>query len=223
MLVDGVVVWSSTGCCAAIPNVYTGFLGPNSEIEFVWSENGGNSYGRLTFDLIPYPNVSPDVVICAGSNTTLLWGCKLRLELNPTHLVAPFNTASVVCSPPGGSPNSVETYTVSTTDALTGCTVSNTVDVTINPLPSTSVTPTSGSYCAAGSVNAIASGANTYTWSPVAGVTVNSPSGDDVTLSPASTTVYTVTGSNNCATVDATVTVTVNVPMGDPNDFGVNT
>jgi hypothetical protein len=225
LIVDGVVVWSSTGCCVAVPNVFTGFLGPNTEIEFVWSENGGQSYGRLTFTPISYPNVSSDVNICAGSSTTLTASGAANYDwsTNSTHLVAPLNNASVVVSPPGGTPNSIETYTVSTTDATTGCTVSNTVDVTINPLPSTSVTPTSGAYCAVGTVNALASGANTYTWSPLAGVTVNSVSGDNVTLSPATTTVYTVTGSNNCATNDATVTVTVTVPAGNPAVYGINT
>ena len=225
LFIDGVQVWSNTGCCAQRIDVWQGFLGANSEVEFVWADNGGNSYGRMRFVPVVHPLVSSDVTICAGSSTTLTASGAANYDwsTNPTHLVAPLNTASVVVSPPGATPDGVETYTVSTTDATTGCTVSNTVDVTINPLPNTSVTPTTGSYCASGSVNAIASGANTYTWSPMTGVTVNSPSGDDATLSPSVTTVYTVTGSNNCATEDATVTITVTLPSGDPNDFGNNT
>ncbi len=226
LIIDGIQQWSNTGCCAARNNVWTGYLGANSEVEFVWSDNGGESYGRVTFIPLDHPTVSPDVTICAGSNTTLTASNASNYDwtLNATHLIAPLNTASVVCSPAGATPNSVETYTVSTTDATTGCTLSNTVDVTIDPLPSTSVTPTTaGPFCGSGSTNAIATGAATYTWSPMIGITVNSASGNDVTINAASTTTYTVTGSNNCATNSAIVTINIDEITGDPSIFGDET
>lgn len=222
LIIDGVVVWSNTGCCAARPNVWAGFLGPNSEVEFTWSDNGGQSYGRMTFDIENYPTVSPDVTICAGSTTTLTatGGANYDWSMNPTHLVAPLNLDSVVVSPIGGTPNSVETYTVSTYDTATTCTASNTINVTINSLPSTSVTPSTATYCGAGNLDVTASGANTYTWHPATGVTITSPSGNTATLSPASTTTYTVVGSNNCANDSDFVTINIDVPAGNPNNFG---
>ncbi len=226
LIIDGIQQWSNTGCCAARNNIWRGYLGPDTEVEFLWSDNGGESYGRVTFVSFDHPTLSPDVTICAGSNTTLIASNapNYNWSLNSTHLVAPLNTASVVCSPNGSTPNSVQTYTVSTTDATTGCTLSNTVDVTINPLPTTSVTPnTAGPFCSSGSTNAIASGAATYTWSPMTGVTVNSASGHDVTINATSTTTYTVTGSNNCATNTATVTINIDEITGDPAIFGDET
>lgn len=225
LIVDGTTVWSNAGCCQTINNAWTGALGPTSQVEMIWSENGGRSYGRLTFVEQDYPALTPDVTICAGSSTTLTASGASNYDwtTNTTHLVAPYNVASVVCSPPGGTASGTETYTVSTTDATTGCLLSNSVNVTIDPLPSTSVTPTTGAYCASGTVDVIASGANTYTYSPMTDVTLNSASGHDATLSPSATTTYTVTGSNNCATSTASVTVTVTLPVGNPAVFGSNT
>ena len=225
LVIDGTTVWSNGGCCQAINNVWTGILSPTSQIEFVWSDNGGLSYGRLTFESIDYPTVTPDVTICAGSNTTLTASGAGNYDwsTNSTHLLAPLNSASVDCSPSSGTSSSVETYTVNTTDAATGCVLSNTIDVTIDPNPSTAVTPTTGSYCSSGTVDVIATGAASYTYSPMTDVTINSASGHNATLSPSATTTYTITGSNNCATSIATVIVTVTTPPGNPADFGSNT
>ena len=225
LVIDGTTVWSNGGCCQAINNVWTGILSPTSQIEFVWSDNGGQSYGRLTFESIDYPTVTPDVTICAGSSTTITASGASNYDwsTNSTHLLAPLNSASVDCSPSGGTPSSVETYTVNTTDAATGCILSNTIDVTIDPNPSTAVTPTTGSYCSSGTVDVIATGAASYTYSPMTDVTINSASGHNATLSPSATTTYTITGSNNCATSIATVIVTVTTPPGNPADFGSNT
>lgn len=225
LYIDGVVVWSNTGCCQAISNVWSGYLGASSQVEFIWSENGGNSYGRITFDdTAPSGSLSPDVTICAGSSTTLKTSGADSYDwsFNSAHLVAPLTNDSVVCSPPGGTGSGVETYVVAKTDVATSCTLYDSIKVTINPLPSTSVTPTSDSHCASGTTAATASGANTYTWSPSTGVSVLSASGHEVTLTPPSTTTYKVYGSNNCATDSAEVTITIIVPAGDTSVFGTN-
>lgn len=224
LYIDGVSVWVHNGCCDIHNNVWAGYMGPNTTVEFRWRENAGESYGRVNFTTLPHPTLTPPVTICAGSSTTLTasGAASYDWSTNTTHLVAPYTNPSVVVSPPGATPNSTQNYTVRTTDATTGCTVSNSVLVTINPLPSTAVTPTTGNYCVTGTINATATGANTYTWSPAAGVTVTSPSGHTADLSPAVTTTYTVTGNNNCASNSATVTVTVNNPTGDPTIFGNN-
>ncbi|MFD0931478.1 T9SS type A sorting domain-containing protein [Psychroflexus salinarum] len=49
LYIDGVQVWNNTGCCAPRLNVWSGTLDANSEIEFIWSERTGDSYGRLRF------------------------------------------------------------------------------------------------------------------------------------------------------------------------------
>lgn len=87
--------------------------------------------------------------------------------------------------------------------------------VSINPLPTVQVTPTSGSYCNPGGtpVQLTASGAVTYSWSPADGL--DNTSSSVVNASPPSTTTYTVTGydENGCSNT-ANVTVTVgNYPI----------
>jgi hypothetical protein len=47
LYIDGLEVWNNTGCCAPRLNVWSGSLDEESEIEFVWSERSGGSYGRL--------------------------------------------------------------------------------------------------------------------------------------------------------------------------------
>jgi GEVED domain/Secretion system C-terminal sorting domain len=82
--------------------------------------------------------------------------------------------------------------------------------VTVNPLPTVAVTPTSGSVClpAATPVALTATGGATYSWLPAAGLsstTIANP-----TASPAATTTYTVTGTSALGCINtATTTITV--------------
>ncbi|HTF19638.1 MAG TPA: DUF2341 domain-containing protein [Chryseolinea sp.] len=225
LFVNGASVWSHNGCCDTHLAAWSGFLGANTTVEFRWTDTAADSYGAVNFSTVPFPTLTPPVTICAGTTTTLTASGAANYSWTPntTYMTAPFNTASKVVSPPGATPNSTQTYTVQTTDATTGCTASNSVVVTINPLPTTVVTPTTATFCTSGSVVATATGANTYTWSPMTGVSGLSPSGHQATLAPTTTTTYTVTGSNNCSTNTATVTITVNTITGNPAVFGSNT
>lgn len=58
LFIDGVEVWSNTGCCTAVPGVWNGPLDADSEIIFQWSENGGGSYGRLNIEEAPVEDTS---------------------------------------------------------------------------------------------------------------------------------------------------------------------
>ena len=98
------------------------------------------------------------------------------------------------------------TYVVTVTDA-NNCVNANVAQVSINPLPTIIVT--SGNVCAGNSATLTASGANTYNWSPATGLNVTT--GTLVIANPATTSSYTVTGTdnNNCQNT-ATLTVSVN-------------
>ena len=111
-------------------------------------------------------------------------------------------------------------YTVTGTDGL-GCTNSTVVFVAVVPYPVISITPPSATVCTGETATFVASGANNYTWSAVGFVL--SPT---LTVTPATSGVYNVTGANlnNCKT-SATATVVVDICTGIENkilaDHGV--
>lgn len=73
--------------------------------------------------------------------------------------------------------------------------------------PAISVSPSSASVCAGGSVSLSATGGTSYTWSPATGL--SSASSANVTATPASNTTYTVSSTNAGCTTTLTIPVTV--------------
>ncbi len=58
LLVNGTVVWSHTGCCDVHNNAWTGQLEPTDEVEMVWMERQGASYGAVRINqMAPDPEV----------------------------------------------------------------------------------------------------------------------------------------------------------------------
>jgi PKD repeat protein len=100
------------------------------------------------------------------------------------------------------SPTTSTIYSV--TGSSGGCTGSATVSITVYPLPDISVSAVPNTICVGQSTTISASGASTYQWS-------NGMSGSSITVSPTSTTIYTVTGTSSagCHNIN-TVTITVN-------------
>ncbi len=93
------------------------------------------------------------------------------------------------------------------TDAVTSA-FSNVVTITVNDLPTISVSPASATIFPGGNTGLTASGASTYAWSPSTGLSATT--GATVTADPAATTTYTVVGTSaaGCSN-NTTVTVTV--------------
>ena len=104
-----------------------------------------------------------------------------------------------VTNPTSVSPVTTTSYTVTGTTA--GCTGSAISTVTVNPLPITTVN--SPTICAGATATLTGAGATSYSWSTGA---VTNP----ITVSPATTTSYTVTGTTSGCTSSAISTVTVN-------------
>ncbi|MEO8760426.1 MAG: hypothetical protein ABI448_06015, partial [Bacteroidia bacterium] len=109
------------------------------------------------------------------------------------------------------TPSVTSTYTASM--VITNCdgtsfTTTATQQVIVNPSPT--VTVNSPSACGGTPATLTAGGATTYVWTPATGL--SGTTGASVSASPASTTVYSVTGtSGGCSTtVPATVTVVPN-------------
>ncbi|MBL7923735.1 MAG: HYR domain-containing protein [Bacteroidia bacterium] len=90
--------------------------------------------------------------------------------------------------------------------------LSNEIGLLVLPKPTVSVTPDSGGYCGSGSIALAASGAVLYAWSPSTGL--SGTTGPNVTASPASNTVYTVTGTdiNGCTNTATASVYAFNIP-----------
>jgi gliding motility-associated-like protein len=106
----------------------------------------------------------------------------------------------------GGSitvtPSNTTTYSVTGTSAE-GCTNSASITITVNSVPNVSANASPSTICIGGSSTLSASGANTYSWS-------NGTNGASITVTPSSTTIYTVTGTSAAGCTN-TATVTVDV------------
>jgi hypothetical protein len=104
------------------------------------------------------------------------------------------------------------TYTATATS--NGCSTLQTITVTPLALPVFSVAP--ATICGGGSgilLSVVSGEANSYLWSPAAGLSATS--GSSVTANPSATTTYTVTATNNTTGCQSqqTVIVTVNNPV----------
>jgi len=157
-----------------------------------------------TVTVNPLPTVSVDsTTICAGDSAILT---ATTGASSPSYLwndPANSTTASITVSP-----SATTTYTVTVTDGTTGCVNSGSGTVTVNPLPTVSVN--SETVCAGGSATLTATtsaSSPTYLWNDPANSTTPS-----ITVSPGSTTIYTVTvtdGVTGCVN-SGSGTVTVN-------------
>jgi gliding motility-associated-like protein len=158
-----------------------------------------------SIQVLPTPTInvtaSPTVVCVPGSSTLTATGGPSASSYTWTASQGPAisNTNIAVVSPTANT-----TYTVLT--SVPGCTSGIVVTVPVSSAPSLTLTPNS-SICNGQSITLNASGAASYTWAP--GATLSSTNGAVVTATPATTTNYTVTGSNGVCTNTAVVTVTV--------------
>ncbi len=158
--------------------------------------NGGS--GTVTVNPLPTVSVN-SAVECAGGSATLT---ATTSASSPSYLWSDSETTASITV----SPASTTIYTVVVTDGTTGCTNSGLGTVTVNPLPSVSVN--SATNCAVGSATLTAStsaSSPSYLWS-------DSETTASITVSPASTTIYTVVvtdGTTGC-TNSGSGTVTVN-------------
>ncbi|PBQ33420.1 hypothetical protein CNR22_17085 [Sphingobacteriaceae bacterium] len=214
LYINGVQVYQHNGCCDAHTAVWTGFIGPATTVEFQIVNTGGPGYLAVTFLTIPYPVLGPPVTICAGTSATLTADMIAGAGYSWTPSASVASPANYTTA---ASPTITTNYTCTITDAITSCSASANVLITVSPTTAVSVSPvTSTANCSANVYTLTATGANTYSWLPTAGL--SSATGYTVVASPSVTTVYTVTGNNNCVTSSATATVVV-LPLISPTVF----
>jgi trimeric autotransporter adhesin len=114
------------------------------------------------------------------------------------------------------NPAVTTTYTI--TGTTNGCTGTTTATVIVKPAFQVQVN--NATICPGYSATLNVSGADTYSWSPITGL--SSSNGETVIAQPSTTTVYTVTGTQNgcSASAQATVTVTPGLEL-TVNDFEI--
>jgi gliding motility-associated-like protein len=199
--------WSGTGITNATNGTFDpAVAGPGT---YTITYTIGGSCGSSDSTVI---TVNPGPTATAGASTTLACvGQTINLDVITT-------ATTYTWSGPGGFNSNAQNpviasaaltgsgiYTVTVTAG--GCTGTDTINITVVSSPT--VTVNSATMCAGTSSTLTAVGATTYTWSPAIGL--SSTSGNTVTATPATTTIYTVTGSvGGCISNPATSTVTVN-------------
>jgi hypothetical protein len=155
---------------------------------------GCSTTGTVTISVDPMTAIgvtATSPTVCAGVSTTITAapvGGGTPYTYNWMPGGATTNTVSV-------NPSTTTDYTVTVTDAC-GSMLTNTITITVNPLPVVTASATATSYCTPGSpaIAITASGADTYTWLPVAGLDVTT--GSAVNATPSMSTTYTVTGTD---------------------------
>lgn len=168
---------------------------------FVRGEGGCASSGScgtvsITVNALPSVTASPTVTtVCSGSSVTLSGGGATSYAWTGPEIIAdntPFNATLS------------GTYTVTGTDG-NGCTNTATADVTVNPLPAVTGSPSSTVVCSGTSVTLSGGGAVSYAWTGPETISDNTPF--NATISGT----YTVTGTDANGCMDtATASVTVN-------------
>jgi gliding motility-associated-like protein len=150
--------------------------------------------------------------VSAGSNQAICLGQTTSVQLQATgassYTWSPSTSLSCTsCANPTANPNTGTVYTVIGTD-IHGCVDTSQVTVSLNTLPIVSAGP-GQTVCAGSSVQLLATGANSYSWTPTAGLSCTNCA--NPVANPATTTTYIVTGTaaNGC-TDTGMVTITVN-------------
>ena len=156
------------------------------------ASGSGTATKVITVNATPTTNVSTQTAtICAGQSVTVTASGATTYSWSSGQTTASINV----------NPTVTTTYTV--TGTSNGCSSTATQLVTVNPIPSVAVNSSATAICAGQSATLNATGATTYLWN--SGQTTAS-----ITVSPTSSTIYTVTGTSNGCSATATKSITVN-------------
>lgn len=219
-------VYAHTTCNNNNGSITPTYSGGTGSLTYLWNTNQGNptlnnlAPGIYTVTVtdasgctatasftinpstVPVLVTSPDITICNGQVTTLTATGAITYSWSP-----PVGLSSTTGTSVNANPSSTTLYQVIGMDNF-GCTDTGYINVTVNPVPIVTVTPTAIVICDGSSTPLIAAGANSYTWNPPLGL--SSTTGTPVTANPTTTTVYTVVGDLQGCLDSVQVTVAVN-------------
>ena len=159
----------------------------------------------------PLANAGLDKTICsrAGINIGTTGTPGVTYKWTPVTGLSNSNsditTVSLIYT--GVNADSIYVYVLTASEGI-NCSTTDTVFVTVKKRPVVTVSPVSANICAGLNTQLVAAGAVTYNWFPATGLNVTNI--DTVIASPASTTIYSVSGTtiNSCSDT-ASVTVTI--------------
>lgn len=188
-------------------------VNPSTTTTYTVIGNNNNciSVDSVTVTIIPNPqvNAGPNLIICQGTQITLNAGAiATSYSWAPSStILGNANQQSVVAAPTSNT-----SYVV-TVVGPGGCTSTDTIAVTVNNTPNVTANVANSAVCQGASTNLTAGGATSYQWIPTVGV--QNPNQASTSVTPTSSTVYAVVGTdaNGCADT-ATVSITVN-PLPD--------
>ncbi len=201
---SGICTGSSVNLSATGATSYTWSTGSNAgnitvsptstTVYTLTGSNGGSCSGTTTATVTvtssPTVSISGGSTICAGNNLNLSGNGATSYTWSTGS-----NAGSITVSP-----TSTTVYTL--TGSNGGCAAVTTKTVTVSSSPAVTING-ANNICPGNSVNLSATGATNYTWS-------TGSNAGSITVSPTSTTVYTLTGSNGGCAAAATKTITVN-------------
>ncbi len=198
-------LWSpSIGLSASNTNQVYANPSQTTTYSVVGTTNGCQDSIHTTVTVISNPNISinpSSISICPGETATLNASGGINYTWTPSTGLNCTNSPTVQATP-----NETITYTVvGTTD---GCNGTTQAEVIVKSKPTVTVNPSVATICVNNNVSLVASGADSYAWTPNAGLSSSVLA--SVTASPTSTITYTVIGTSNSCIDSAHVTVNVN-------------
>ncbi len=187
-------IWSpSTGLSS-----YTGSsVSASPTIATTYTVTGTSSNGciglpisaTVTVNQVPNVQVSASSSsICSNQSVTLTATGADSYIWSPSNSLSSL-TGGIVTATPAAS----TTYTVTGTSS-NGCIGTFTIPITVNPLPTIQISPLNPTICSGDFVTMTASGADTYNWDPLNGL--SSTTGATVIGTPSTNIIYTVTGTS---------------------------
>lgn len=211
--------WSpGTGLNTTVGSVVTA-TPSNTQTYTVIGVNGNNcsSSAQVTVNVNAAPSINiinSNPSFCIGGSSNLTASGANSYSWSPGLGLNTANGANVVASPA-----TTTTYTVTGVGA-NNCSSTASTMVVVNQLPIVGVSALNNIVCAGNSTTLVASGANSYSWSPAS--TLSSSTGSSVTATPASNTTYTVIGTdgNNCQNSNSVTISMGTVPVVAINSSG---
>ena len=191
-------------------NTANGATGTIATATLVGSVGFCTDTAYASFQIVPNPTITVPVgafSICPGGSQQLTVGGAASYTWSGGQGLSAFSGPTVM-----STPLTTEVYTVFSSDA--GCnSASQTLTLTVMPLPTLNISPTTTNICAGGTVALIASSnANMITWYPSVGLT-SSMSPVPIASPPASQVYTVVADLNGCLSTGTTFVQVTNPPI----------